>query len=290
MAIDTLNTPAESGTLSQAMNLTKGGQNGIMPAHHEYNSSAGYVPEPLIAVLVTAPRAVKYLPDPERYVATLKELTEVTAKRIEGLNSTITNEFSEIRVGNAGEVLEQATGSQRARSTPSFTWDERFGQAIVRFWTEHSRLFVMDPDLGKPGIIAESKYIEAGSPPLLPEDLTYSVMYLEPDATLTQVVKAWLCANHQPKSGGELVGRRELGVAKAIPEVTIEFTALTAIGNAVNVMAKAYLKSLRLEDLRPMDMKLFNENLDKDDKGIAPDVAAAKDGYASKISDVVKSV
>lgn len=260
--------------------LSEGGQNGAMQSNYQWTANAPYARQKLIAVLVTAPAAMQYMEQPEKQRAILKDLVEVWAQSIDGLNASMTWEFDESPVGNAGEVMETVVGGKRQRSAPVFTWPEKKGMAITRFFSELGRQLLMDPDLGVPGIVGSANYIEAGSPSILPEDQSFTVLFFEPDETLTRVTNAWLITNMMSKSGGEILGKRTKGENNEVPTVSIEFTGLGMIGSSVNAMAIDYLSSLQLSDLRPLDLKPFADEID-------PDVVAGAEGWASKVSDVV---
>ena len=291
MANDTLNNTPTTDSRVQTLNLAQGGQQGAMVAPHQWVSSANYVRQPIMSILVAGPIAMKWLDDGPQRLAALKALIELTPKRVEGLNSTVNWEFAETPVGNAGEMLQSVIDAKRERSNPSFTWDDKYGQAVARFWTDFGRIFMMDPDLGKPGIVASQKYIDALSPPLLPEHMSFTTLFFEPDETMTKIINAWLCTNMMPKTGGEIIGRKEIAGAAEVPEVSIEMTALTLTGNAVYRQALSYLQNLNLADLRPTDLRSFTENLSApNDQGIDVDVEAATDGFNAKASDVVNAI
>lgn len=273
---------ALSAGRTRPLNLAEGGQNGAMMAPHQWVSSAGYMKQKVIAVLLAAPLAMRYMDNFQSNLASLKALIEVMPLSIDGLNSTLEWEFNETPVGNAGEMFETVTKGNRQRSNPSFRWSEKYGSSIQRFWTEYGRLFLQDPDLGVPGIVSAPGYLSAGSPAILPDHQAMTILFIEPDETLTNVTHAWLCTNMMPKSGGEITGKREIGAANDVPEVNIDFTALTMTGRAVVEQAKAYLQSLNLANLRPTELRPFIE-------AASPDVASAQSGFRNKIDESVRS-
>lgn len=262
------------------LDLTEGGQNGLTRAPHQWVSGHSHVRQKLFATLISAPSGYQWMEDTEKRIATLKALIEVLPLTIEGLTSTITWEFSETPVGNSGEMHETVIDAKRARSVPSFTWSEKAGEAIAKFFTENGILLQMDPETGYPGIISAPKYIEAGSPTILGEHQSMMVLYYEADATLTNITNAWLVSNQMMKSGGEILGKREIAGAGEVPTVSIEFTGMTLSNSHVVKMAKEHLATLKLEDLRPDDLKPYTSE-------ISADVKAATSGLASKITDSV---
>lgn len=270
------------GGRTQPINLAEGGQNGAMMAPHQWVSAAGYQKQKIIPVLLSIPSAMRYMDNYETAVASLKALMEVLPVSIEGLKSTINFEYNDTPVGNAGEKFHTPTQATRDVSAPSYRWPDKYGAAVQRFWTEYGRLLIMDPDLGVPGIVASQAYIDAGSPPILPDQQAMVMLFLEPDPTMRNVTHAWMCANMMPRTGGDVEGKREMQAANDVPEVNIEFTALTMTGRAVIEQAKAYLNSLALTNLRPTELKPFVT-------GISSAVADVTTGFKHKIDDSVQN-
>jgi len=287
--------PGKQATAASTLHLTHGGQNGAMHDPQSLSSTQGYVPQKLIAVLIAAPKAYSFL-DPEtaeQYTATLKNLVEVLPLEITGLDSTVTYEFGEVKAGHSGEVVEHIIGAQRARSTPSFRWAEGINRSIGKFFGETGRLLLQDEVSGVAGIVAEPGF-KAGYT-LLQEDRSFSVLFIEPDSSQKGVVDAWFCTNMMQKTGGDVIGKREVGGTAEVGEITIETTAYTMVGNVVNAMAGAYLSKLDLSGLRPLDLTAFVKQNDSetstDEVGISPDVAAvATAGYAEKLNAVADEI
>lgn len=287
--------PGTQATDASKLDLTSGGQNGAMHDPQSLNSTQGYVPQKLIAVLIAAPKAYGFLPPAmaEAYTATLKNLVEVLPLEITGLDSTVTYEFGEVKAGHSGEVVEHIIGAQRARSTPSFRWVEGINRSIGKFWGETGRLLLQDEVSGVAGIIAEPGFQSGYT--LLQEDRSFSVLFIEPDSSMKGVVDAWFCTNMMQKTGGEVTGKREVGGTAEVTELTIETTAYTMVGNVVNAMAGAYLSKLDLSGLRPLDLTAFvkqnDSDLNTDEVGISPDVASVTaTGFAEKLNAVADEI
>jgi len=262
------------------IDLAIGGQNGVMLSPHQWVSAANYVRQKLRAVLISAPEGIRFLPDAAHQYAALKSLIELMPQSIDGLTSNVDWTYDGHQVGHAGEKMEAATHATRNVSAPSFTWAEKYGLAIARFWTEYGRMLIMDPDLTHPGIIAQPAYIAAGSPAWLPNMYTMTVLFFEPDVTFTNPTSAWLCTNMQPRTGGEITGKMEVNSANDVVTQTIEFTALTLQSSPVIELASQYLRSLKLTDMRPFDLRPYADVID-------PEVRAAAEGLASQITNAV---
>lgn len=257
-----------------------GGQNGFLHSPFQWTNAAPYVRQPLRAVLVNAPLLMQFMNDAQLQLDTLKTLIELRAQKIDGLQSSVTWDYDGPVITNAGEKMEAVIKASRAVSTPTFEWTVSYGMAEIRYWHDYGRYIIMDPDLQFPGIVALQRYIDAGSPPVLPEAQSMTVLFFEPDQTMTNITNAWLCTNMQPRSAGDIVGRMERGGSSEITTLSIEFTALTMTGEGVYRLAKAYLDTLKLQDLRPLDLKPFYP-------GINPDVEHAGSTLAAQVTESV---
>jgi hypothetical protein len=262
------------------LDLRIGGQNGFLHDPQNWTSLAPYVRQQLFAVLITPPVGLEFVENGGLWLQSLKSLIELMPTKIDGLRSTVTNDFDGPLAGGAGEKLETVINATREVSAPSYTWPEKYNMSIARFWTEYSRMLIMDPDLKTPGIVASPLYLSAGQPAWLPEMHSFTVLYVEPDITMSRVVNAWLSANHMPKTGGTIEGRKEKGAGNDIPEQSIEFTALTQIGQAVNGLAQNYLNSLALQNLRPLDLAPLIPDVDVN-------VRATNNGLADELANAV---
>lgn len=272
--MDTLRTPT--------IDLSVGGQQGLMQNPQQWTSSANYVRQKIIAVLIAEPLLMHYMDNPDAQIAALKSLIELMPQKIDGLNSSVTWEYDGPNVGHAGEKFESVTKASRAVSAPSIEWSERYGMAIARFMTELGRQIILDPDLDHPAIVSSPAYIAAHSPPILPEHQAMTVLFIEPDVTMTNVTNAWLCTNMMPRSGGDILGSKEMAGTNSIVPVTIEYTAFTLTSKPVYVLAKNYLNSLKLNDMKPLDVRAYYD-------AISENVDAVQNGFAKEITDAVTS-
>jgi hypothetical protein len=265
---------------TRPLNLGEGGQQGAMRVPRNWVSMALYLKQKVIAVLVTAPGAMKYMPSPEQQVAALKALIELTPQTIDGLKSTTTWTFATTAVGHAGAMMETPTDGKVERSIPQITWAERWGGAIGKYWLAFGNTLVWHPQLTYPGIVSAEAYLADKSPPMLPDMMSFMTLFIEPDETMTRVTRAWLIANMMPTTSGEITGKREMGGAGEVPQVSVTFTALELQGAAVHQLALNYMKSLKLSDLRPAHLKSYVD-------AIAPNVVNATKGYAEMITESV---
>ena len=251
-------TPLLSGEYRSPMtDLSINGQNGFMPIPMTFTSSGIYIQQPLRLFLIAAPRLFQYATNPQKEVDWLKNMIETYPIKVDGFDMTVTNEHgASTPIGNANEVLETITRSSRAASKPVLGYGaDRINQSITRYWTEFSRIYLMDPDLQTPAICQNPNYIAAGSPVITPADQSFVVLAVEPDMTLTRPLKAWLSANWQvTDSIGELKGYKETAASLKSVDVDLTFTAYSQIGQAPLMFAYAILQSLNLQDLRPQEL------------------------------------
>jgi hypothetical protein len=259
---------------TQILDLTNGAQNGYSTDFTTYVSNSTYTKRNLICLLLEAPTGFNDLNSPDAWIATLKALVELHAKSISGLNSELTVDFIETAVGGAGEMQEDISNVQRQRSTPEFTWVEKYGKPVWNFHDGWIRNLLMDPISKVAAVVASGTTRPTD---LLPDYTSASMIFIEPDPTHTQVVYAWLCTNMMPKSSGENVGRRDLTQAAAEVEYTITYTALTQVGYGVNQFAQQLLDQINLTGANPNLRQAFLS-------AASPDVAAQADGYVEQIA------
>lgn len=249
------------------------GQNGRATQIDGYVSNANYVRRNIIAILVEAPRGFQDLPNSDKWVATLKSLVELHAQSIEGLQSTLTADFVESAVGGAGEFQEDISNVTRARSTPTFTWIEKYGKPINAFLTGWITNLLMDPVSKVPNVVTMNPNAPTD---LLPDYTGATIMFIEPDPTHTRVVEAWLCTNMHPKTAGEVIGSRDLTAGGEVSSYAVEFTALTQHGVGVREFAQRYLDELNRSLVNPNLTPAFVQ-------AIEADVKAAESGYSNQI-------
>jgi hypothetical protein len=271
-----LGQKAFGGNANQPMlDLTYGGQHGWAPNLTEWVSNQAYVRRNLVCVLLEAPRFFTLMPDPAKWVSTLKSLLELHCRSIEGFNAALTVDTDEHPVGGAGEMQQEVINVTRARTEPSFTFVEKYGRPIQTFIQHWIQYALMDP---------ETKYALVGTLENKPEDLladwfSCSALFFEPDPTHRKVVQAWVTTNMFPKETGEIVGKRDLTSASEILNLTIPFTGISQYGLGVNLFAQKILDGININNANPYTRKSFIE-------AISSDVAAATEGYKKNAEDV----
>jgi hypothetical protein len=274
-----LGQKAFGGNANQPMlDLTYGGQHGWAPNLTEWVSNQAYVRRNLVCVLLEAPRFFTLMPDPAKWVSTLKSLLELHCRSIEGFNAALTVDTDEHPVGGAGEMQQEVINVTRARTEPSFTFVEKYGRPIQTFIQHWIQYALMDP---------ETKYALVGTLENKPEDLladwfSCSALFFEPDPIHRKVVQAWVTTNMFPKETGEIVGKRDLTSASEILNLTIPFTGISQYGLGVNLFAQKILDGININNANPY---LRPSHL----QSISSDVAAATEGYKKNAEDLGSS-
>jgi hypothetical protein len=249
------------------LDLRDNGVMGFQPDYPSYLSNASYIKRNMIPFLVQAPRGFKDLDPTGGMTETLKALVELHAKTIDGLNSTLTVDWSETAFGGAGEMQQDVTNVMRERSVPNFTWVEKYGKPINRFLELWITGLLMDPATKYPGVVMDSNVPPAD---LLPDYIAATMLFIEPDPTHTRVVEAWLCTNMMPKTAGENIGKRDITTAGDITEVAVEFSAITQVGRGVRAFAQNVLDSLTLKNVNPNSRPAFMKEISNDLKTGTP--------------------
>lgn len=255
------------------VDIKHGGQQGYMADYTNYVSSARYLRRNVIPILVEAPRGFQDLENPEKWVETLKALVELHATSIEGLQSTLTVEMAETPFGGAGEMQQDVMNVTRERSTPTFTWPDKYGNPINTFLEGWIVNLLMDPETKYPRVITNGN-ADVGD--LLPDYQSMTVMFIEPDPTHTKVIKAWLCTNMKPMTGGEHIGSKETGAGAQEVEHSVEFSAITQVGQSVINFGQRLLDEMNLTGANPNRRQTYLSQ-------VTADVQKGEAGYREAI-------
>lgn len=257
------------------VDLNKGGQHGPSTQFDTYLSSTAYVRRNLIALLLEAPIGFKLLNNPDKWTEGLKALIETQPLTIEGLQAGLTVDTVETNMGGGGEVQEDPSNVQRARSTVTFTWKERYGKPISNFHREWITNLIGDPITKAPAVISLG-----GRPQeLLPNFYGMTCLFWEPDPTFTRVQEAWLGTNMFPKGTGDIIGRRDMSSPGEGQELGIEYTGIYQHGYGVRRLAQMIYDRFNLSGMNPNLQKAFAD-------GIGPDVLKAQSGYADMLQKI----
>jgi hypothetical protein len=266
------------GATQQMVDLSFGGQNGFAYNPIEWVSNQAYVRRNLVCILLEAPRFMSLMPEPDKWVQTLKCLVELHALSIDGFNAELTVETAEHAVGGAGETQQEYTDVKRARSEPEFLWVEKAGMPIGTFLSNWITYGMMDPDT-KSAMVGT---LDGKRPDdLLPDWYTMSCLFFEPDPTHRKVMKSWVTTNMFPLGSGPIIGKRDLRAASDVQELPIKFTGLSQFNLGGNVFAQKILDNINITNASPNLRPSFITK-------VSPDVEAATMGYKKEAEDLGK--
>lgn len=267
------------GSNQPMLDPTFGGQMGYAPNLGEWVSNAAYVRRNLICVLLEAPAFFQYMPDPQKWVDTLKSLVELHPRTIEGLNAGLTLEFDEHPVGDGGEMQQEVTDSKRARTEPVFTFVEKYGMPIQTFLYNWITYGIMDPDTK----FALSNTLAGARPDdMLPDQFTASMLFMEPDPQHKRIIKSWVVTNMMPKGTGEIIGKRELTAAGEVSTLSVEFTGIAQFNLGTNIFAQSIMDKINMTNANPYLRPSF---IDK----VSATVEASAKGYQSEVDALGKA-
>lgn len=267
------------GQQNPMIDIRFGGQMGYAPDLTEWVSNQAYVRRNLICLLVEAPTGFQNLPDSDYWTGTLRALVELHPQRIQGLNATLNVEFTETPVGGAGQIQHDVTDVKETPPNISFTWKEKYGMPIQRFFSGWIRYLMMDPN----SKFASINTISGNAVPDMLSDRTSATMlFIEPDPTHTKVVKSWLVSNMMPKSSGEVVGTRDITAAGEPAEYEIEMTGISQYGTAVDAFAQRVLSGISITGADPYNRAAMVSSID-------PDVLAQQKSYGGNISELAST-
>lgn len=259
------------GRTSPMVDLTYGGQLGYAPNLNEWVSNGAYVRRNLICLLLESPAFFKKLPNPEKWVATLRALLELHPRTIEGLNAGLTVDTADTPVGGGGEVQEEFTDVKRARSQPVFTFDEKYGRPMQTFISDWITNGLMNPD----SKIANIGTLNPANVPsdMLADQYSATCIFIEPDPTHRKVVQSWLVTNMFPKGTGDIIGKRDIASGSELLSLNIEFTGISQYNLGSNILAQRLLNNINITNANPYLRPAFVD-------GVSADVdAAGSTGY-----------
>jgi hypothetical protein len=272
-----IQTPVGStrSALNQSLDLRFGGMNGYAPDLAEWVSAQAYTPKNVIAIVIELPKAFQLLSpaDCEAWSSAYKALIEQHPQSITGLNSTLEVDVVENAIGGAGQMFEDFVNVTEARTQPTFTWIDKSGMSIGTFWSTFIRTFMMNPDTK----FADIMTLAVNKPTdQLADMYSGTILFVEPDKTGLEPVKAYLSTNFWPRSSGEQTAKRDLTQASESVQVDIQFTALTQQSLGVKTFARQILRNINLNNANASNRPSFVNAIDAD-------LLAVGNGYKANV-------
>jgi hypothetical protein len=265
-------------TTSPIANLNYGNNGGYLPSltreidgyyFEEYFSAEAHMNQDVIPFVIRTPKLFDILTD-EALGARLRDywinLMTVAPKKIDGLNRTLSFTHSEVNI-DGSQILQQVTGSKRERSAPVNYYVERKGKTIERLFTFLMGYGSVDSATGM-NIIAtldlKPGYVEKGK---LPSNIffTGTMLYVQPDAWMKNVIEAYVCGNMSPMGPFEsTASREERGTERQISELSVPFTSIDMNNEACRIIGQYALDNLTNISKDPDLMPAFINNNDID--------------------------
>jgi len=252
-----------TGRSGKVLDLAYGGQFGWSPrlgrldgAKHfsEWISNQAYVSRNIIAIVLQYPKAFDHLPDSAKWIATYKALMETQAEAITGFQAGLTLSVEEHAVGGGGEQQLEVTDSKRARTEVTYKWRERIGMPISSFLEVYMDYTIMNHET-KTALIGLLKEFETD---LYTADYyTGTVLFIEPDITHRQAVKAWLTTNLFPQTNGDITAKADKNQPGEMLEIESNHGGISVYNKAVLEFADKILAKFNEYAVDPNKATLF---------------------------------
>lgn len=269
------NVAFAAGRQNQMVDLENNGMFGFAPDLTNYVTNTGYVKKNVICLLVEAPKAFSLLPNSDKWIGILRSLVELHAMSIEGLNATLEVEFSETPVGGSGQMQEDPINVTEARSNVTFRFAEKYGMPVQQFFRGWITNLIADPNSKVPNIVT----LLDKPTDLLADQISATMIFIEPDPTMTKVLKSWLICNMMPKTSGENTARKDPTQASEQVTYDIPMTGVAQYGAGVDVFAQSLLDSISLTGANPQNRQAFVQ-------AISADIQASKAGYTTEVANL----
>lgn len=273
------------------INLERGGQFGYNPklgiidadgrVKAEWIANKAYLKRNVIPILVEAPRFFSLMPNPERWVRSLKSLVETHVRNIDGLNATLTVETADHPIGGGGEMMREVADVKREQTNVTMTFTEKEGRSISRLLQKWIQYGIKDPET-KYSLLATLGDL-ASDVDMLPDWYTMTMLFIEPDAMHRKVLHAWLVGNMFPTTSGEITGRFDKTAADELVELSVEMGGFSQYNLGVTQFAQSILDKIKLVNANPYLKPAFVDQVD-------PEVDASEVGYKQDIDNLAASI
>lgn len=268
-----------------SLNPKYGDSMGYNPDWVNFDSHTPHLRRNLICLLLAAPVGFKKIDNTGTMNRILKSLVELQAKTIDGVQGTVEWEYQSTAFGGAGEEHFRVSDAKITQSTPTFTFVEREGKPIKRFFDAWGRGLLMDPYNKVPYVVGMNTDVNWQNQLLVPSFQGATMLFIEPDATHQFVLDAFLSTNMQPETSGENVQRREITSGGEILEYSIGFKATTQTGPGVRAVANRLFSTLNIRGAQSVLVPAFMRNLDATTVPSGTGVA----GYGQSLVDAARN-
>lgn len=244
------------------VDLATPGQFGWSPDLRFWLNDQKHVERNLKAVLLTPPKFITLMNNPEKWYAAIKNLVETHPMTIEGFNAALKPEFDDSPVGGGGEVRQDLVDMKRSRSEPVFTYKELVGrpiQNLLEIWMLYG---MMDPDTKVAMVRTLAAHTEGNPSDWLADWYTMTCMFYTTDALERHVDKCWITTNMAPMEMGEVVGRKDLNSANELLSLSIPFTGISAYNSGTKAYAQQYHNAIMMDNANPLLRPSFINEID----------------------------
>lgn len=268
------------------LDLAYGGQNGWSPNLTQWTSNQAYVSRPMHCIMLEAPGMFQKLPEPKKWVSSLKSLFELHAYAIEGFNAELKVETDTHDIGGGGEKHHEIVNVTREASTPKFTFIEKYGrpiQTLLDYWIRYG---LMDPEtkFALLGTVSGANDTPALKD-MLADWYTATCLFIVPDPLHKSVDKAWLTTNMFPTSTGQITGKRDLKTGQEMLTLDIEFPGISQYGLGVSRFAQGILDKITITHADPFMRPSHVKGVSGDVEGAATPTGVAI-GYGVGLAEV----
>lgn len=261
---------------SNAVDPAKAGTRVFAPDLANVASNSPYVRRNVIPFLIEAPRFFDYHPQADRLVAGLKAFIEVHTRSIDGLNQQLTVDSGEAPYGGSGERIQTPTNVTRATSNPTHGCWELQGRSITKMIKWWIKWGIGDENTKVPLITTLPSFTEAQVREYNQTFFGATVLYVEPDPTMREVVSAWLCTNMYPTGTPAFEGSKDASQLGQTLDLNVEFTAFTDVSEGTELFARRMLQRINMAGMNPNDKEVWWEN-------VSADVARQANGLVEQV-------
>lgn len=233
------NTAYATDAQGPVTNLEQPTGGGYGPDFRYYHAATDYTRRPCIAFLLEAPNFFKDTNDPARWTGALKALIELHPRTIDGIDFTLEVEHVETPFGGSNEQMQTLAKVRRARSVPVFSWVEKLGMPVAKFWNNFIIYGMGNPESNVAGVISKGGITPAAS---YPDYNTFSVLFVEPDPTERYCLNSVLMTNMQPTGQGpEMRMSRDITATPENVTHSLTFTGIQQVGRGVDKLGQMFL-------------------------------------------------
>ena len=155
---------------------------------------------------------------------------------------------------------------------------ERPGLAIgryMRYWIE-MLMMNMETKYASISTVAGTQDYDA-----MPDMYSMSMLFIEPNATMTKVVQSWIGINMWPKSSGDNEAKHDKENPSETREIQIEFTGIYHYGPGVDFFAQKFLDSIKLINANAYHEEAIHSNI-----GLDSMVAASRMSFGETVRNI----